>query len=116
MQQSEKIRPIDDYSQSQVNSTVTIYEKPTVDNPDAVCAILIQLMRALGAAGREHALQARSLDLTSACRQLCVSEASSKYAFLAVYDRTRGEAALFKQIALPFGSRTAVNAFIRCAR
>lgn len=32
--QSTKIRPIDDYSQSQVNSTVTLHEKPTMNNPD----------------------------------------------------------------------------------
>lgn len=35
--QSGKLRPIDDYSQSQVNSAVIIHEKHTVDNPDAVC-------------------------------------------------------------------------------
>ena len=34
--QSEKVRPIDDFSQSQVNSTVTTYEQATVDGPDVI--------------------------------------------------------------------------------
>ena len=32
--QSEKVRPVDDFSQSQVNSTVTTYEQTTVDGPE----------------------------------------------------------------------------------
>ena len=110
------MRPIDDYSQSQVNSTVTIHEKPTVDNPDAICAIFNYLMRALRDQGKEFSLQARSLDLTSAYRQLCVPKESAQYSYLSVYGPTQDGAALFRQVALPFGSRTAVNAFIRCAR
>lgn len=59
---------------------------------------------------------ARSLDLASAYRQLCISDDSAKYAHLSVYDPTTGGAALFRQVALPFGSKTAVNAVIRCSR
>lgn len=116
LQQSDKLRPIDDYSQSQVNDTVTVHEKPRVNNPDTVCAIFVYLMRSLQKRGRGAQLCARSLDLTSAYRQLCVAADSSSYAYLSVYDPTQGGAALFRQVALPFGSRTAVNAFIRCAR
>ena len=39
-----------------------------------------------------------------------------KHAFLSVYSPVSKRAELFRQVALPFGSRTAVNAFIRCAR
>lgn len=114
--QSTKLRPIDDYSQSQVNATVTTYEKPTVDNPDVVCALAIYLILALRSAGKSTAILARSLDLTSAYRQLCISGESSRYAFLSVFNPTSGSAALFRQVALPFGSKTSVNAFIRCSR
>ena len=114
--QANKLRPIDDYSQSQVNATVTTYEKPTVDNPDVVCALAMTLILALQAAGKSTRILARSLDLTSAYRQLCISDDSAKYAFLSVFDPTLGSAALFRQIALPFGSKTSVNAFIRCSR
>lgn len=114
--QSSKLRPIDDYSQSQVNSTVTLHEKPTVDNADVVAAIFIYFMQALFSNGRCTRLVSRSLDLASAYRQLAIEPASFKYAYISVYDPTSCSAALFQQVALPFGSRTAVNAFIRCAR
>lgn len=116
LQQSEKLRPIDDNSQLQLHSTVTIHKKPGVDNPGAVCAILVCLMRELQQHGRSSELCARSLDLTSAYRPLCVSLESSNFAYLAVFDPTQCGAALFRQVALPFGRRTAVNAFIRYAR
>ena len=58
----------------------------------------------------------RSLDLASAYRQLAISDGSLPLSYLSVFDPVESRAALFQQIALPFGSRTAVNAFIRCAR
>ena len=58
----------------------------------------------------------RFLDLASAYRQLAVSGDSAKHAFLSVFSPVSKRAELFRQVALPFGSRTAVNAFIRCAR
>ncbi len=50
--QSEKVRPIDDFSQSQINSTVTTYEQATVDGPDVICALAVKLMRCLKDNGR----------------------------------------------------------------
>eukprot|EP00435_Cladocopium_sp_Y103_P065975 s975_g28.t1 len=108
--------PIDDLSQSQVNSTVTCYEQATVDGPDVICAFAIFLMRCLSTAGRGTDLRGRALDLASAYRQLVISDSSRKHAFLSAFSPSSGRAELFQQIALPFGSRTAVNAFIRCAR
>ena len=104
------------FTQSQVNSTVSSFEQPTVDNPDVVCAIKTYLVKMLGINGRCSKLVARSLDLASAYRQRCILSESLRYSFLSVFNPTDGTAALFQQIALPFGSRTAVNAFIRCAR
>eukprot|EP00435_Cladocopium_sp_Y103_P025107 s3819_g6.t1 len=116
LEQSGKVRPIDDLSQSQINSTVTTYEQATVDGPDVICAMAIYMMRCLGDASRATAIVGRSLDLASAYRQLAIADESLCHAFLSVYDPAKKEAALFQQVALPFGSRTAVNAFIRCAR
>ena len=116
LEQSGKVRPIDDLSQSQINSTVTCYEQATVDGPDVISAFCTFLMRCLAGHGRATKLVGRSLDLASAYRQLAVSDDSVCHAFLSVYDPQRQSAALFQQVALPFGSRTAVNAFIRCAR
>ena len=44
LQQGEKLRPIDDYSMSSVNATVTAKDQATADNVDVICAMLLQLM------------------------------------------------------------------------
>ena len=114
--QSEKVRPIDDFSQSQINSTVTNYEKATVDGPDVICALAVKLMKGLRDNGRSSQLLGRALDLASAYRQLAVAEDSYDVAFLSIFNPNTKEAALYQQVALPFGSVTAVNAFIRRSR
>ena len=116
MAQSGKVRPIDDLSQSQVNSTVSTFEQATVDGPDVICSYAVYLMRCLGACGLPTSLLGRSLDLASAYRQLAIADTSLQHSYLSVYDPTSGSAKLFQQVALPCGSRSAVNAFIRRAR
>ena len=110
------MRPIDDLSQSQINATVSTYEQATVDGPDVICSLAVYLMKCLSTNGNSTKLVGRSLDLASAYRQLAISDESLSHSYLSVFDPVESKAALFQQIALPFGSRTAVNAFIRCAR
>ena len=110
------MRPIDDFSQSQINSTVTTYEQATVDGPDVICALAVKLMSSLKDNGRSSHLVGGALDLASAYRQLAVAEDSSDFAFLSIFDPNKGEAALYRQVTLPCGSVTAVNAFTRCSR
>eukprot|EP00438_Fugacium_kawagutii_P027862 Skav203260 [mRNA] locus=scaffold2987:9349:10848:+ [translate_table: standard] len=114
--QGEKIRPIDDYSQSQVNSTIFAEETASVDNVDFICAMLCRLMHRLAHFGKNTSITTRSLDLSSAYRQLTISDESQQFAYISVYSPVTGRAELFRQVALPFGSKAAVNAFIRCAR
>ena len=45
-----------------------------------------------------------------------MAEDSYDFAFLSIFGPSKGEAALYRQVALPFGSVTAVNAFIGCSR
>ena len=87
-----------------------------MDGPDVISAFATFLMRCLADNGKSTELVGRSLDLASAYRQLAIADDSLCHAYLSVYDPTKESAALFQQVALPFGSRTAVNAFIRCAR
>ena len=56
LEQSGKVRPIDDLSQSQINATVTCYEQATVDGPDVICAFATYLMRCLADQGRSTEL------------------------------------------------------------
>ena len=58
----------------------------------------------------------RALDLASAYRRLAISDNSKCDAYLSVYSPAGGRAELFRQVALPFGSRTAVNALIHRVR
>ena len=73
------------------------------------------MMRCLANAARGTELLGRSFGLASAYRQLAVSQDSEKHSFLSVYSHISKRAGLFRQIGLPLGSRTTVNAFIRCA-
>lgn len=73
-------------------------------------------MDKLSEAGKSTMLQARSFDLSAAYRQLCISVPSRKYAYISVYNPSTKCNEVFSQVSLPFGSRAAVNAFIRCAR
>ena len=68
--QSGKVRPIDDLSQGQVNSTVNTYEQATVDGPDVICSYATYLLRCSEEQGLSTCLRGRSLDLASAYRQL----------------------------------------------
>ncbi|CAE7487060.1 ubiad1 [Symbiodinium natans] len=114
--QNGKVRPIDDYSRSGVNSCVTTLEQPTVDTADVAAAMFSKLSNGLVRKGRSGALLGRSYDLTSAYRQLCVSRESSRFAIVAVFCPKDGKSYLFRQPCLPFGSRASVNGFIRCSR
>ena len=66
VEQSGNVRPIDDLSQSRINSTVTCYEQATVDGPDVTSAFATLLMRCLADCGKSTELVGRSLDLASA--------------------------------------------------
>ena len=79
LQQGEKLRPIDDYSVSSVNATVTAKDQATADNVDVICAMLLQLMAGLRERGKSTVLRARSFDLAAAYRQLCVAPTSKPF-------------------------------------
>ena len=116
LEQGGKVRPIDDMSQSQINSTVTCYKQATVDGPDVICAFATFLMRCLAEQGKPTALSGRSLDLASAYRQLAIADSSRKHAFfVGIQPGIRLSRALSAGCSA-IRSRTAVNAFIRCAR
>ena len=114
--QGEKVRPIDNYSESQVNSAVNISCKCTVDGVDTIFALAALLMRSLRDNKRSAAILGRSFDLKSACRQLGVSASSLKWARIAVFNPVDNTTQAFQQVSLPFGAKATVIAFLRCAR
>ena len=66
----------------------------------------------LGEQDLSTCLRGRALDLASVYRQLVIADESLQRSYLSGYDPSGGSAKLFQQVALPFGSRSAVNAFI----
>lgn len=107
---------VDNYNESQVNDAVTIANRCTVDGVDTISATGAMYHQGM----REHhtadRLLGRSFDLKSAYRQLAVSDASLKWARLAVYDPHEALTKVFQQYSLPFGAKASVIAFIHCAR
>ena len=116
IQQGPKLRPIDDYSMSSVNATVSSRDQATADNVDTICAMMLQFMDMLQLNGRSSSIEARSFDLAAAYRQLCVAADSRPFSYIGVYNPHKKCNEVFSQVCLPFGSKAAVNAFIRCSR
>ena len=87
-----------------------------MDNVDYICAMFSRVVGDLRKMDTDVKILSRSLDLSSAYRELSVSSDSIDYSYISVYNPHLDEATLFRQVALPFGSKAAVNAFIRCAR
>jgi hypothetical protein len=116
VQQSGKVRCVDNFSESQINDAVTRQNRVTVDGTDTVSAMCAEKMRALKGAGKSTQLVGRSFDLTAAYRQLAISDKSSKWSRVAVYNPHTRKTECFLQFCLPFGARASVTAFIRTAR
>ena len=115
LRQGAKVRPIDNYSSSLVNDTVTVSEKPLLHNVDEVAVLVSRFMKA-AKKDRDGLLFGNTADLKSAYRQLALSDDSLVYSYLAVYDPKENRAKLFRQLAVPFGSTKAVYSFLRVAR
>jgi hypothetical protein len=90
------------------------FEQAAVDGPDGIC--VCGLIDALfGGKRLSTSLLGRARDLASAYWQLDIADESLQYSFLSVYDPSSGSAVSFNKCPA-FGSRFAVNAFIRRAR
>ena len=113
--QGGKLHPIDNYTSSLVNDTVTISEKPITHSIDEVALLITRLTKAARKKGVKE-LYGKTADLKSAYRQLAISDESLKYSYLAVFDPVENKPKLFHQLAVPFGSTKAVYFFLRVAR
>ena len=137
--QGHKTRSIDDYSESQVNATVSAREKvelQTVDDTVALykCAlesiqpdglVIITLANGSHLAGRlprdcsparAKKWLGKAFDLKSAYRQIPTRPEESWATVLGVYDPHRKAPAFFQQLALPFGAVGSVFGFNRLSR
>lgn len=116
IQKKDKVRLIDDYTESGVNSCVGTEESPTLHTIDVACAMLTAWFAERGNAGKESTLDARTFDLTSAYRQIGLSKQGRAFGHLRVYCPTSKRYKIFRSTVLPFGSIRSVHTFLRCAR
>ena len=112
---SRKIRPIDDFSESKINSTVSSSEKVTLHTVDLVGSLLRAWFSRCEAASKPSLLWSRTFDLKSAYRQLPLSEDAFRHAVLSVFCPETKQPSLFQLKCLPFGATASVSHFLRAA-
>ena len=111
----DKTRPIDDYTESQVNLTNASSETISPHGADTIVAGICKRILSRPSHSESEDLKACTIDLRKAYKQLPVSEASLNDCFLCVHDPSKNEPAIYRTRVLPFGARAAVNGFCRCS-
>ena len=110
IQQGAKVRCIDDFSRSSVNSCVQTCESPKPHTIDVFAAMCVHLMSAVS---NDEPWVGRIFDLVGAYRQCAVKPTSKRYAHIIVQKPNTLELVGFRMKALPFGSVRSVHAFLR---
>ena len=114
--QKDKVRPIDDYKASLVNSAVTQVEVVTLHGIDHIACLGASLLAAAQRKGRKLQLVSKCWDLAAAYKQIPLSdEAYEKDSYLVIFNPNTGKPEVYRQAVLPFGSIASVTAFLRCA-
>eukprot|EP00435_Cladocopium_sp_Y103_P000415 s4522_g1.t1 len=114
VRQKNKIRPIDDYRASLVNSSVTQTEGVTVHAIDHIAAMIALWMRASVGSKKVGGLTAKCWDLSDAYKQLPLSVHAFEHdAYLVVFDPSSQGPCIYQQKVLPFGLIASVTSFLR---
>ena len=111
----EKIRPIDDFTESLVNLTNGARESIVIHGVDFILAALSHRLNLCRAANRVPDLRAKTVDLRKAYKQLPISLDSLNDSFLCVKEPSSGKPLVFNCKVLPFGARAAVTGFCRAS-
>ncbi|CAJ1399746.1 unnamed protein product, partial [Effrenium voratum] len=118
--QGGKVRPIDNYSESQVNDAITVVNRATVDGTDVQAAMAASLIRELDKAGASKCIKGMSFDLTSAYRQLAVTSCNAELSFSTLldllgwrYDKTGDKSDTMTQVVRSLGAKSAVTRYPR---
>ena len=106
-----KVRLIDDFSASGVNSTVQVDSNAKLHTLDVVAALCMELLRATP----DGEWVGKTVDLSAAYRQLALSPKSRWVSFVAVFDPVSKGPKIYSMRALPFGASRSVYGFLRVA-
>ena len=110
IRQGQKIRCVDDYSQSSINACVQTCESPKPHTVDVLASLCVAIM---SEGGLKDKWMARSFDLKRAYRQCAINPADAGFSHIVVADPSRSEVFAFRMLALPFGSIRSVHSFLR---
>eukprot|EP00435_Cladocopium_sp_Y103_P044234 s1937_g12.t1 len=113
LQQKLKLRPIDNFSASHVNSATGLQERFVVDTVDEICAMVKAWMQR---AGGSVSLVGKTYDMRKAYRQVAISEPHLDFAWIVVWNPVLGKPALFRMQTMPFGATASVGAFLRLSQ
>ena len=111
--QSNKTRPIDDFSESLINQTTARSESITPQGLDFICAALVFRLRDRAAVGCASRPMIKTTDLRKAYKQLGLSDDGRLDAYIAVANPASKEAEVYACSVLPFGASASVGAFCR---
>ena len=116
LQQSSKVRVIDDFSVSGVNDTCQTHSKPELHAIDCFCGLVKRwFAKSLDHSMGGHLL-AKTYDLKSAYRQVPVASSHLKYGYVCVYNPDKKTVEIYRMLTLPFGASHSVYSFLRLAR
>ena len=104
-----KVRPIDDFSESLVNSTNSCAESIQPMAVDSILATMVYRDRSWG----HEKLTGKTIDLRKAYKNLPLAIEALGDAYLCVMNPETGEPEAFQTLVLPFGARAAVMGFCR---
>ena len=121
VQQQDKVRPIDDFSISQVNHTLGSVEKVVVLPSSSTVSLSLALQRGLTAQAQDAAhfsqvaLMGKTFDLQSAYKQLPIHTEDLRFAQATVWNPETQRPSVLSLQALPFGATGSVQGFCRCS-
>lgn len=85
-QRQGKVRLIDDFTESGVNSCVSTCESPMLHTTDVARALLTHWFHSCRCSGADSTLVARTFDLSSAYRQVGLSCHGRRFSYIRVFD------------------------------
>ena len=105
--QSDKCRPIDDFTFNLLNSAVGSANKVVLHDTDFIAALLKRCC-----SYNEVPWRGRAFDLQDAYRQLAITPAHRAHSFICVHEPMHGPRC-YRMLTMPFGSSALVYAFLR---
>ncbi|CAE7041545.1 unnamed protein product [Symbiodinium sp. CCMP2592] len=115
-EEGPKVRPIDNYLSSLVNSVVSQSEQVPVHTIDVVAGMLAMWLHLSPLKSLRAGLVCKCWDLSAAYKQLPLSDKSfEKDSFFVIFCPRTRKHVIYKQRVMPFGAKASVTAFIRCA-